>query len=422
MIRSGVGRLVRAAFWLSAGLLVATYAGIPAAILARGSLRPRPLRPVDDPTDTSVSVIIAAYDEAASIGPRLENLVGPDAGGRALEVVVASDGSTDRTNDIVAGYADRGVRLVALPRVGKADALNAAVAASSGAILIFTDANTRFAQGAIDALLAPFADPAVGGVAGDQRYVRASREDSIAQGERSYWDIDRMLKVAESRAGSVVSATGAIYAIRRELFQPVIAGVTDDFVTSVAVVSQGRRLVFAEDAIAYEPPAASGGDEFGRKVRIMTRGLRGTIVMRHLLDPRRYGVYAVQLAWHKVLRRLMVIPLLGLLASSLALAGRGPLYTLAAMGQLAGYGLGLAGLRLRGHPAGRNKLLSLPAFFILVNAAALKAIVDIARGRRIDRWDPIRSQPLTAPADLAAAGPVHDAAPESTNAPAEVVG
>ena len=94
----------------------------------------------------------------------------------------------------------------------------------------------------------------------------------------------------------MVSATGAIYAIRRELFRPVVTGVTDDFITSVQVVDQGRRLVFAEDAVAFEPPARSGGDEFGRKVRIMTRGLRGTILMRELLDPRRHGFYAIQLA------------------------------------------------------------------------------------------------------------------------------
>ncbi|MEO5885422.1 MAG: glycosyltransferase family 2 protein, partial [Candidatus Limnocylindrales bacterium] len=282
-------------------------------------------------------------------------------------------------------------RLLDLPRVGKADALNAAVAVSSGEILVFTDANTRFAPDAIEALIAPFADPEVGGVAGDQRYVKATREDGIAQGERGYWDLDRMLKIAESRAGNVVSATGAIYAIRRELFRPVVSGVTDDFITSVAVVAQGRRLVFAEDAVAFEPPARSGGDEFGRKVRIMTRGLRGTLLMRGLMDPRRYGFYAFQLAWHKLFRRLMVVPLIGLLLSSVALLGRGPLYTLAALAQICGYALGVAGLSMRGRATGHSRLLSLPAFFILVNAAALKALVDVARGRRIDRWDPVRS-------------------------------
>ena len=393
MSRSGGGRGARAVFWLSASTIGLTYVGFPVGLLIRGVLRPRPIAPT--PIRASVSVIIAAHDEAASIGARLDNLVADSARPDGLEVIVASDGSTDATNDIVASYADRGVVLVALPRVGKADALNAAVTASTGEILVFTDANTRFAPDAIDALVRPFGDPAVGGVAGDQRYVKGDREDGIAQGERGYWDLDRMLKVAESRAGNVVSATGAIYAIRRELFRPVISGVTDDFITSVSVIDQGGRLVFAEDAVAFEPPARSGGDEFGRKVRIMTRGLRGTIEMRHLMDPRRSGFYALQLAWHKVLRRLMVFPLIGLFVSSLLLLRAGPLYGLAGLAQLAGYGLAVAGLALRGTPTGRSKLLSLPAFFVLVNAAALKAVVDIARGRRIDRWDPARNAVAT---------------------------
>lgn len=392
MSRAGGSRTARIVFWASAGLIAGSYVGFPALLLARGALRPRPLRPRPAAAGPgpSVTVIVAAHDEAASIGARMDDLLAQRVPG-PLEIVVASDGSTDGTAAIVAGYADRGVRLLDLPRVGKADALNAAVAASSGDILVFTDANSRFAPGAIEALLAPLADPEVGGVAGDQRYVKGGVEDGLAQGERGYWDLDRALKIAESAAGNVVSATGAIYAIRRQLFRPVISGVTDDFITSVAVVAQGRRLVFAPDAVAFEPPARSGGDEFGRKVRIMTRGLRGIIAARALLDPRRHGFYAVQLAWHKVVRRLVVFPLIGLFASSLALAGRGPLYALATLAQLGGYGLGVAGLLSRGRPAGRSRVLAFPAYFMLVNAAALKAVVDIARGRRIDRWDPVRA-------------------------------
>jgi hypothetical protein len=123
----------------------------------------------------------------------------------------------------------------------------------------------------------------------------------------------------------------------------------------------------------------------------MTRGLRGTILMRELLDPRQHGFYALQLAWHKIFRRLMVVPLLGLFAASLLLIGRGRIYTLGALAQLAGYGLGLTGLALRDRPAGRNKLLSFPAFFCLVNLAALQALRNIATGRRIDRWEPQRA-------------------------------
>ena len=389
--------VARSVFWASGAAIVATYVVFPVGLLVRGALLRRPVRSAA--IEPSVSVIIAARNEAAVIGRRLENLAALDYPRERLEVVIASDGSEDATAEIVAGWSDRGVRLLDLPRVGKADALNEAVAASSGEVLVFSDANSMFAPDAVRALVRRFADPEIGGVAGDQRYDTAAVGDALAEGERGYWDIDRLLKIAESRAGNVVSATGAIYAIRRDLFRPVAAGVTDDFITSVTVVAQGRRLVFARDAVAYEPPATSGGDEFGRKVRIITRGLRGTILMRELLDPRRHGFYSIQLAWHKIFRRLMVVPLLGLFASSLLLVGRGPLYTFAAQAQLGGYALGMAGLALRDHPLGRSKLFSFPAFFCLVNLAALQALRNIATGTRIDRWEPLRGP------DAASGGP-----------------
>ena len=402
--------VARAVFWASGATIAATYVAFPVGLLVRGALLRRPVRSAA--IEPSVSIIIAARNESADIGRRLENLAQLDYPRDCLEVVIASDGSEDRTAAIVNEWADRGVRLLDLPRVGKADALNAAVAASTGDILVFSDANSMFAPDAVRALVRRFADPEVGGVAGDQQYERAATGDALAEGERGYWDLDRLLKIAESRAGNVVSATGAIYAIRRELFRPVATGVTDDFYTSVAVVAQGRRLVFARDAIAFEPPARSGGDEFGRKVRIMTRGLRGTILMRELLDPRRHGFYAFQLAWHKIFRRLMVVPLLGLLASSLLLLGRGRIYTLAAVAQLGGYALGLTGLAMRGRPAGRNKLLSFPAFFCMVNLAALQALRNIATGRRIDRWEPQRAT------DAAPASTTEADAVSATEAPA----
>ena len=229
---------------------------------------------------------------------------------------------------------------------------------------MFTDANTMFEPEALRALVAPFADPEVGGVAGDQRYLPAggSRRPDAA-GERSYWDFDRRVKLAESAAGSTVAATGAIYAIRRELFQPVIAGVTDDFITSTAVIDQGRRLVFAPDAVAWEPVAASNRLEYRRKVRIMTRGLRGVAARRELLDPRRTGFYAVQLVSHKVLRRLMAIPLLVVAAGAPLLWGEGALYQLTSLGAAAVAGLGAVGLaapRVADRPPAAGRLA---AFF-----------------------------------------------------------
>jgi cellulose synthase/poly-beta-1,6-N-acetylglucosamine synthase-like glycosyltransferase len=378
------------AFWGAVAVLAYTYAGFPLLVLARAAVRPRPYRTGD--VRPPVSVLIAAHNEATAIGPKLESVLAAAYPGGRREVIVASDGSDDGTEEVVRRYEDRGVRLLALPRVGKAAALNRAIAVGTGEVLVFTDANSALEPDAVTALVRPFADPTVGGVAGDQRYRRRGDEAAVTGGERRYWDFDRLLKVAESRAGNAISATGALYAVRRELVGEVPEGVTDDFATSTGVIAAGARLVFAPDAVAWEPVAASGEVEFGRKVRVMTRGLRGVLVRRELLDVRRHGFYAVQLVSHKVLRRLMVVPLAVLAVASPALWRRGRLYRLATVGQVLFYGAGAAGLLAgsSGRRRGRGRLLAIPAFFCLVNAASVKACWNLVTGRRIDRWEPQR--------------------------------
>lgn len=377
-------------YWAAVGTLVYTYAVFPLLVLARAVLWPRAYRVAD--TEPTVTVLIAARNEEEGIAGKLDNLLGLDYPGDRLEVIVASDGSEDRTTEIVGRYADRRVRVLALPRGGKAAALNAAAAVAAGEILVFSDANSMYAPDAIRALVRPFADPGVGGVAGDQRYLPSDgRTDAVGLGEQRYWSFDRLLKVGESRAGNVISATGAIYAVRRALFRPIPDGVTDDFATSTAVVARGARLVFAEDAVAFEPVSTSGGLEFERKVRIMTRGLRGVVLRRELLDVRRHGFYAVQLLSHKVLRRLMVFPLLVVAATSPSLWRRGRVYRTGAVAQAAVYGAGALGL-VDGRSTGAwRRVLAAPAFFCMVNAAALKATWNVVTGRRIDRWEPRRA-------------------------------
>lgn len=378
-------------FWTAVGVLAYTYVGFPLLALARAGLLAKPYRCADG--HPRVSVVIAAHDEEAGIGPKLENLLALDYPPDRIETVVASDGSQDATNEIVRRFeADNPgrIRLLALPRVGKAATLTAAVEETTGEVLVFSDANSMYARDAIRALVRPLADASVGGVAGDQRYV-GHEADGVARGEQSYWSFDRRLKDAESRAGSVVSATGAIYAIRRELFQRVRPDVTDDFYISTGVVAQRRRLVFAVDAAAYEPVAPTGSDEFGRKVRVMTRGLRGVLARRELLNPGRHGFYAIQLFSHKVLRRLMVVPLVILVVTSPLLWSDGGVYQAVTIGQAVVYGLGALGLVLSSTRWGRLKPLAVPAFFCLVNAASATAVWNLIRGNRIDRWQPRRT-------------------------------
>lgn len=381
----------RLLFWSSGAFLAYVYVGFPLLVLLRGRFFRRPYASADG--TPSVSVVIAGHNEAAVIRGRLENLLALDYPEDRLEVIVASDGSDDGTNEILGQCGDQRVRWLDLPRVGKAEALNAAVAAARGEVLVFSDANSIFRPDAVRQLVSPLADPSVGGVAGNQVFLETGADsgDSSVVGEQQYWNFDRALKVAQSSAGSVTGATGAIYAVRRELFKPIRPDVNDDLLTSLRVVAQGYRVVFAPGAVAYEHVPGTASVNFSRRVRVIVRGLRCVLVMRTLLDPRRHGFFSLQLLTHKVLLRTAVIPLGALAGTSALLWRRGAVYRLATVGQTLFYALGLAGMLLADRPIGRRKMLALPAYFCLVNAASAKALWQLARRETHERWEPSRS-------------------------------
>jgi len=376
-------------FWLSLLALVYGYAGFPLLIAVAGRLRARVVRRA--PVTPTMSVIIAAYNEAEGIAERLENALAVDYPREALEVLVASDGSTDDTPAIVAGYASRGVRLLHLPRQGKIPALTEAVRHATGEILVFSDANIHFHPQALRMLARNFADPDVGGVAGNSTYRLPADGESSSRGEGLYWRYDSWLKEMESRTGSIVSAHGGLYALRRALYlPPAETAVTDDFAISTAVVEQGRRLVFEPEALAYELTIAQANREFRRKVRLMTRAWRSVALRRRLLNPFRYGFYSLVFLSHKVLRRLLPLFLLVLLASSLLLAPWGGLYLAAAAGQVAFYALAALGYAARRSAVGQSRLIYIPFYYCLANAAAIVALVKFLSGARIALWEPQR--------------------------------
>jgi cellulose synthase/poly-beta-1,6-N-acetylglucosamine synthase-like glycosyltransferase len=379
-------------FWGCVALLAYVYAGFALLVALWAVWRGRPVH--QRSIAPAVSLVVAAYNEARGIAAKLDNALALDYPRDKLEILVASDGSDDGTEKIVAGYADRGVQLLALPRRGKLHALDAAIDRAHGEILVFSDANTYFDPQAVRMLARNFADLSVGGVCGNQRHRRDTGRDSSGEGEKLYWSYDKSLKALESRTGSIVSADGAIYAIRRSLYRkPASAAVTDDFAISTAVIEQGARLVYEPAAVAYEDAVGDARGEFGRKVRIMTRGWYGVLLRRRLLDPRRYGFYAVVLWSHKVLRRLSPLFLLALFAAGLVAANSGPVYATAAVAQAGLYALAFAGWALKRSRAGRRGVLYAPFFFVLANAAALVALSRLVRGQRVERWQPQRPAP-----------------------------
>jgi len=378
-------------FWLSVVTLAWTYLGFPIVLALRAALQPSQRSAPSEPDETRlphVSYVIAVHNECSVIDAKLANVDATDYPRDRLEVILASDGSDDGTNERIRAYAgELRIRLLELPRIGKNAALDAGIAAADGEILFFSDADSMLEPQALRRIAAHFADPKIGGVAGDYRYDTGPVQ---GDGERAYWSVDRIWKRLESRGGSTTSATGQLYAIRSSVSEPVPNGVTDDFFLSTGAIAAGLRLVFEPRAVARGPIAASVEAEFRRKVRMMGRGFSSVWQRRALLDPRRSGFYALQLLTHKLLRRLAGIPLAGLLVSTPALTGLHPLYAVALVGQVCFHVLALLGWLLRHHPVGQLRLLSLPLFFDMANLAGLIALFDVLRGRQRLGWVPDR--------------------------------
>jgi cellulose synthase/poly-beta-1,6-N-acetylglucosamine synthase-like glycosyltransferase len=371
---------------VSTALVGWVYAGYPLCLALLGLLRPR--RRLWAPLEPPLSVIVAAHDEVDVIADKVVNILASDYPAPLLELIVASDGSEDGT---VAAARRAGASLVLdLPRMGKLSALNRAEAAASGEILVFTDADSLFEPGTLRRLVSNFADERVGGVAAN--VVRYVEEDGrpVARGEGLYWRYERLLKRLEDRVGSVVSASGHLYAVRRSCFRrsTQTAG-TDDFLISSQVVLQGRRLAFDEQAVVLVATPEEGGTELRRKVRVMNRGLRSALALGDGLLPTRTGLYAIEVVFHKLLRRFVAFFMLALLTSSVALAAADPAWWLVLGPQLAFYSLAVAGGLLAHTRWGRLKPLWIPYFFCLANGAAALAVISLLAGVRFERWEPV---------------------------------
>lgn len=372
-----------AIFTVTLAASVYIYFGYPALIYLVSRLRPRPFQRGGEPT---VTLLVPVYNEEEVIEAKIANTLALDYPLDRLEILIVSDGSTDGTEEIVRRF--EGVRLLALPRSGKAFALNEGARAARGEILVFTDANTLLEPGSLRPLVEPFADPEVGGVCGNKKQRPPAGADTTAEGENLYWRWDKWQKSLESRAGSIFAADGTLYAVRRELYVPIAdPAQADDIAISARVVLQGRRLLYEPRAVAWEEAPAEGRDEFRRKVRVTNHSVRALWNLGRGLWTS--GFYSVELLSHKFFRHLVpffLIPLF--LSNSVLAAGGSPVFRFLFAGQVLFYGLALAGFALRGTRLGKAKPFTVPYYFCLVNAAAFLGVLSILRGRRLQAWTP----------------------------------
>ena len=369
-------------FWLSVAAVVYLYLGYPATLLLVRARRGAP--PRHDGRLPSVTILIAAYNEARDIGATLTNKLDLDYPRERLQIVVVSDGSTDGTDEIVSGYASRGVSLIRQePRQGKTAALNLGRTVATGELVVFSDANSRYDRQALRHLVDAFEDPEVGYATGLLMYLNPGESPSGASCGL-YMRYENWVRRLETRVGSIVGVNGGIDAVRRRLFEPMRPDHLPDFVLPLRVVEQGFRVVFCPAAVSYEEALPDARDEFGMRVRVSLRSLRTLCEMRHLLSPAG-GFYAFQLWAHKGLRYLVFVPLIAALVANLMLAGRGHYLLLLAL-QVAFYGAAAVGLAAQGRPWA--KALGIPAFFVIANAAAAVAVARFLRGDRQTLWQP----------------------------------
>ncbi len=330
-----------------------------------------------------VSLLVAAYNEELVIRRKVENCLALRYPGERIEIVIASDGSTDHTMAIAEEYSSRGVRVLAYPlRRGKPATLDRAVLQTDGDILVFSDANTLLDADAIEMLVRHFADERIGAVCGE--LILESPGGSGREEER-YWRYEQRLKATESAAGTALGANGGIYAIRRGLFEPLPDNLLiDDFVIPMRAVEKGFRVAYDRQAVAREETAPDAAAEFRRRVRIGAGGFQAIWLLRRLLNPRR-GFVCFAFFSHKVLRWLGPFLLLAAFLSSLLLASR-PIYALAVILQLGFYGGATAGALIE--QSGRSCRLLRPLYyFVMINLALAVGFVRWLRGTQHAAWE-----------------------------------
>jgi cellulose synthase/poly-beta-1,6-N-acetylglucosamine synthase-like glycosyltransferase len=377
-------------FWLSAGLVSYVYLVYPALLYLLSRWFPQKTEPLGVALP-SVSLVISAYNEVSVIGEKLENALTIDYPRDLMEVLVISDCSDDGTDELVGVRVGQGVHLVRQSkRLGKSAGLNLGVPESSGAILIFSDANAIYQTDAIRQLVRHFADPRIGYVVGHAKYVEQSVQAPSAESEGLYWKLETWLKERESRFGSVVGGDGAIYAIRRGLFSQLRPTDINDLLNPLQIIASGYRGVYEPSAICYEEAGDSFEKEFRRKVRIVGRSLNAVWRAWRVLLPWTQPRHWFSLVSHKLLRWFVPVFLLLSLSASLFLLHL-PFYRVAALLQASFYGMA-ASAWIVGRRRNSTRVLYIPYYFCLVNTAALLGIIQFFRGSLSPTWQTIREK------------------------------
>jgi cellulose synthase/poly-beta-1,6-N-acetylglucosamine synthase-like glycosyltransferase len=374
-------------FWLSLGVLLYVYIGYPLFLLCLSTFFRKP-RPMPGYTPF-LSVLIAAYNEEGGIRKKIEQTLDLDYPPDKLEILVLSDGSTDRTDEIIQSFNEPRVRLLHVGgRKGKTNAQNEGIRHARGEVLVFSDATTIYHSQALRYLACNYLDTGVGAVSGCYQYFDPQGSSPTGLGTMAFWNYENYIKRVQSAIRTISGCCGCIYSVRREAYTPLAAEVISDLVQPLHVIRKGYRVVFEDRALAYEETTQSTSEEFSMRVRVVTRGIRGLLSVPALLKPWKFGWVSFQLWSHKISRWLVPFFLLGLFGGNLLLWGS-PFYRWFLVIQAAFYALTVFSLLV---PVQRLwKPLGIPLYFCTLNAAALFSVIEVLRGKKYVVWQTVRT-------------------------------
>lgn len=380
-----VGKVI---FWFALGLLLYTYLGYFALIGVLALCRRKEKDVVTGRwTEPKVTVIVAAYNESSVIADRLTNIDEVDYPATKIDILVASDGSTDDTNQIVSAWSDPRVRLLVLPRGGRALAHNRAAAVATGDILVFTDAHTTFQKDFLAKIVQPFSHPEVGCVVGRLRFVTARQ--TLAEDTGMYWRYETKLREWESRTGLLAVGTGACMAIRRGLFGAIHPDEDIDDAIPLDLLLHGYRVVFAPNAVAFDVAPSTPGDEIRARARMTALSLTAILRRRVLLNPFRFPRITIALLSHRIFRFLTPIFTLGSFWSSVLLAGE-PLYRVAFIVQVVFYACALSGW-VSARWGCALPLVRFPLSFCVWSIGFGMGLIRVLRGQRVTTYSPVQA-------------------------------
>ena len=374
-------------FWATAGVLFYTYAGYPLLLAVIGAFASK--KQAQPGYLPQLSILIAAYNEEANIARKLEQTLALDYPADRMEILILSDGSTDRTDEIVQSFTDPRVRLLRMePRRGKTAAQNRGVQQARGEVLIYYDAKTLKKKQALRYLACNYEDPGVGAVSGRYQYFDPQGNSPTGLGTIAFWNYENFVKMMQSRIRTISGCCGCIYSVRKAAYTDLPDDVISDLVQPLWAIQKGYRVVFEDRALAYEETTQSAGEEFSMRVRVVTRGIRGILSVSDILKPWKFGWVSFQLFSHKILRWLVPFFLVILYASTLALAHHS-FFRYFFVLQTLFYAWALLSMAVPLHR--RWKILGIPLYFCLLNAAAFCSVIEVIRGKKYVVWQTVRT-------------------------------